>query len=459
MEGNKLKSYLLAEHVSRLKYEQLPDVIKDAVRMSVLDYLAAAVAGWRINSGFNQATYEIVAEMGGIGDSSVLFCNDKKSPMNAAFLNAVYGHGADMDDGHRKAQGHVGVTVIPPVIALAQNRHASYEDIAAAIVAGYDVYVRISEAVMPSHFIRGFHGTGTIGAIAAAAASARVLRLDAEKTHQAMSIAAVQASGLIEVAESGQEIKPINPGNAARTGVFSALLAEKGVQGPKDPLGGRNGFFRAFSDEADADKIVKDLGQKYSILTCYFKMYPACRHIHGAVDCGTKLHEMYGLTDERLIKVVRVFIYPAALKVVGAIRKPRDMSEAKFSLSYALAVSLLQGGYTLSDLWRAGKCPERIEKLIDKIIVAADAALENRAANIRGCRVEVEWMDGSIAREEVLLPKGDPENPLTKEDLRAKLRVCADGFYSQEKMNTIFEDALSMSTADDVNRLFAVMEK
>lgn len=449
-------SRLIAEHVSSLGFEMLSRQTVERVKLSILDYFSSAIAGWRLNGLFNNATLKVIGDMAGKPESKVLFSELCLPAANAAFLNAAFGHGADIDDGHRRAMGHPGVSVIPAVLALCQRNGRGGMDAVAAITAGYDVYIRVSSAIMPSHYIRGFHGTGTVGALAAAAASARVLGLDADGTHAAISLAALQAAGILEVANSGQMSKPLNPAKAAQTGVLSALLAKEGLEAPENPLTGNQGFFHAFTDELKTEEITNRLGEHYSIHEAYLKQYPACRHTHGIIDCAAALYRQ-GIKPDQ-IKKVKLFIYPAAIKITGNILEPNSADEAKFSLAYASAVAMHNGNYTLNDLWDAPGMSDSVRRLIRCTEIVSEPSLENREANLRGARIEVELMNGSILMEKVDLPHGEPESPLTLQELRGKLDACATGMYDKNTQERIFNAVMDFENLQHVNTLMSIFQ-
>ena len=340
---------LLANYVHRLRFEDLPGEVVESAKLVLLDYLASAMAGYKVNRIFNEALWSVVSDMGGKKESRVLFQGARLPAPHAALMNAAYGHGADLDDGNRTAQGHPGVGTIPAVLALAEAHGLSGRDVIVAIVAGYDIFVRMATALNPSHLSRGFHTTGTIGTIAAAGAAAKALKLPLAGVRNALSLAALQAAGLLEVAESGQMAKPFHPAKAAFNAILAARLAEKGAEGPREPLEGRKGFIRAFADQADLDALGQDLGKKFRISSCYIKLYPACRHTHGAIDAALKLRQD-GLPSLNALKAVKVHIYPAAINLTGSIYKPRNEDEAKFSLAYTVATALTKGHFTLKDL-------------------------------------------------------------------------------------------------------------
>lgn len=214
----------------------LPKHVVEQTKMFIADYIAAVFAGYKVNTVVNSAVLSLIEEMGGAEQASVLFSSKKYPVSNAAFVNALYSHGADMDDGNKIAAGHIGIHVMSSVFALAETLMALWEDVFVAINVGYEIFNRVAGAAQPSLYNKGFHSTSIAGSIASAAACAKMLGLDAAGIYNAMSLGAIQANGLIIVDESGQSCKPINPANTARTGVVSAQLAAKGINCSRNPL-------------------------------------------------------------------------------------------------------------------------------------------------------------------------------------------------------------------------------
>ena len=449
-------STLLSRYVSRLRYEDLPANVVAYAKLLVLDYLASAMAGYKVNTVFNRAVLHVIGEMEGKPESTVLFGGGKLPAAHAGFINAVYGHGADLDDGNRTATGHPGVAVIPAVLSLAEANGLCGKDAITAIVAGYDVYVRLGDLMMPSHFLKGFHSTGTIGAVAAGAASARILDLDEEAVHRSISLAAVQASGLHEVSNSGQMAKPINPGNAVRTGIFSALLARAGADAPKEPLGGDKGFLKAFADGADGSTPPEDLGKPFKIMTCYIKLYPACRHAHAPVDAALRLRAS-GVPEPDAIEAIEIHTYPSAIQIAGNIFEPKNQDEAKLSIAFATATAMATGRFTLDDLKNAAHMGDDVRALIGKMKMVNEPTLQNKKAGIRGARVEMILKDGTVKSETVPLPKGDPEVPLQRGDMIEKLRSCASGLLNRERQQKLYDTAMTLDELDKAGELMAIL--
>lgn len=436
----------------------LNDTVKDygnSVRFRILDYVISAIAGLKVNNDYNHMVERVMYGFGGNEQSSVLFCEKKVPAPAAAYMNASYGHGADLDDGHKTANGHPGVAVIPAVLALAESEDRSNQSVYEGILTGYEIYIRVSNAVQPSALQRGFHGTGVVGAVAASAACAKLLGLDADKTCQAISYGAVQASGLFEVSESGQMTKPVNPANACRTGVISALMAREGIHAPIHPFEGVKGFYKAFSGNPHVEEITSGLGGPLLIDTSYVKLYPACRHLHPVVDAGAALRKMDDVNLNQ-IKSIKITTYPNSILVTGNIRKPVSADEGKFSMTYALAKALQNGTYTLDDLEDCKNMSPETSALIDKMEIIPDQFYENKEDHIRGCHVALIMEDGRMIEVSRLLPKGDPETPLTEADLMGKMSSCCKGIYGRSEQSDIYK-CIMQDEILDLGHLFHIL--
>ncbi len=424
----------ICRYVADLTYEQLDAATVEQVKLFIADYYAACLAGYRINKQLNDATLQLMQTMGGTPESTVLFSQQKLPASNAAFMNAIYAHGADMDDGNRKSAGHIAVHVMSAVFAVAETVKASWRDVITAIVVGYDVFNRVAGAAQPSLYNKGFHSTGIGGAPACAAACAKLLNLGYEGIYNAVSLAAIQSSGLIIIDESGQGCKPINPANAARTGVVSAQLAQLGVESSRNPLESKKGWFNAFSDSIDEGTLFDGLGETFTICESYLKLYPSCRHTHCAIDAAIALRERMnadgcGVAD---IDKIVVTVYPSAIKSTGNIPYPATTDEAKFSIHYCLATALIKGCFGLDELDVAAN--DAYRPLVSKIELIAEPTLENRAAGIRGAKVCIQTGNG-MYEETVLIPKGEASQPLTWTDITRKFGECAGALCTAATVN------------------------
>lgn len=429
---------ILADFVHDLDYEMLDEKTVETTKLFIADYVAACYAGKRINSKFNRAVLEVIGAEPVPGNKEKTLCKpgnttDEEpagramSPEDVAFVNALFAHGADMDDGNRKAMGHVAAHVMSAAFAVAGAEGGkTYRDVFTAINAGYEVYNRVAAMAQPGLVHRGFHSTGTAGVMAAAATAAKLMGCTAQEIYNAIGIAAIQASGLIIIAESGQACKPLNPANAARNGIISAKLAKAGVAGPVRPLESEKGWFHAMTDRIKYE-MLEGLGKEFTICESYLKPYPSCRHTHCGIEAAAGIRgQMYekGLSVND-IRSLKLYIYENAIRIAGQIRVPVSLEDRKFSIHFSLATAMEKGTFSLDDL--ENEPSEAVKELIGKTELISDETMEDTKAGIRGARLEVTFGNGTVIDRIVLLPKGDAANPFTWDDMLSKMKDCLKG--------------------------------
>lgn len=440
IEGNDL-TRTLSDFAVGLQYSNLPVEVVEQTKKYIIDYGAASIAGYKVNDEFNRALLSIIKEDGGAEQSSVLLESRRYPASAAAWMNAAYAHGADMDDGNRKAAGHIGAHVISAVFAVAERERSLWSNVITAINIGYDVFNRVVGASMPGLYNKGFHSTGVGGAMACAAACAKLCGMDSDGVYNAVSLAAVQSSGLIIIDESGQCCKPINPANAARIGVVSADIVRRGVNSPRNPLQSKKGWFNAFCDVVDESVITDGLGKQFTIMESYLKIYPTCRHTHCAIEAALNLRRRMKAkgVEPDSIKAIKLSVYPAAIKSTGSIRYPQSDEEVKFSINYCLATALVKGRFGFEELNPSSS--DEANAVIEKIELITDTSLEDRKKGIRGARVELELLDGSFLTETVLIPRGEAAKPFGWDDLEKKMRSCiygvADDSFAEEVIERV----------------------
>ena len=437
-------SNILCSRLDRIISLSNTDIVQ--IQNLLLDFFAAAFAGYKQNKPFSDCAEQVLIAQGGNEEASVLLSEKKLPSRSAAFMNSLYGHGAELDDGNKKAMGHVGVHVIPAVLSLSEAEKKTQDEVMLAIVVGYEAYIRISAAAQPGMVNRSFHSTGFAGAPACAVACAKLLGLDADGIESAMSLACTMSSGLLTYSESQQMIKPINPAKAAETGVFAARLAQAGIKGPANCLEGPHGWFKAAADTVDVSMITNEYDHLL-IHECYFKLYPSCRHTHCGIEAAINIHNRIDVSQ---IEKVKVFIYPNAIKLAGQIKHPKDADETKFSIHYTLACGLLYGEYGV-DYMNPPKLNQDVLDMIDRIELIPDETMENRERAIRGTRVEVLLNTGTSISETVLVPKGDPEKPLTREDILEKLRVCSSGVVTEKQLEALINYITNFGGSEELN--------
>lgn len=442
----------LVQFAAGLRGDALPPAAVEQTRLFMADYLAAGLAGYRINRSFNTAARYMLDCEASDGSSAVLLDKRRYPATDAAFLNAVYAHGADMDDGNRKAAGHIAAHVMSAVFALADTLEVSWGEVFAAIHVGYEFFNRIAGAAMPGLYNKGFHSTGVAGAVACGAACARLLGLDAAGIYNSVSLSAIQSGGLILIDESGQGCKPVNPANAAVIGIRSARLAQGGADASRNPLESGKGWFHAFTDQADEAELLEGLGSRFTMCESYLKLYPTCRHTHACIDAARQLRGR--LTDPAAeIDRIEVFVYPAAIRSAGTIVMPRSRDEAKFSIAYALATALVTGGFTLEDLEPTG-CDPAVPALAGRVTLIPDPSTEDRSKGLRGCRVELRLHSGATLEAAVPIPLGEGAGSLSFNEMEKKVIACARGLLDEDSAIQLVRQCREIRLTDRYETLF-----
>ena len=340
----------------------------------------------------------------------------------AALINGTAAHTVEVDDIYREAIYHPGAPTIAAALALAQARRATGLQMIRAVVAGYEVSTRIGAALGRAHY-RYWHNTGTVGTFGAVSAAATLLGLDAERHAHALCTGATFAAGLQQAFRMDSMSKPLHAGHAAEAGVLAALAAERGVTGSLDVLDGDAGMGRAMGDAPDWNLATATLGQDFHITRMTFKNHACCGHTFAPIDGALELQARMGLRWQEL-DAIEVATYGPALAVAGNFT-PRTAAEARFSIPFVVATALIHGSVRLSAFTPERLVDPEIRALMARIRLTVDPALDAGFPGQRAARLRFSTLDGRQA--EYLQPtrKGDPEQPLTDEELSAKFMELA----------------------------------
>lgn len=444
----------ISEYIQKINIESYDGDTIEMVKLLIADYFAASFAGMKVNRNFNECVISALREAEETGMIKVSITEERFSVITSAYINALYAHGADMDDGNRMAAGHIGAHVISAVFALAQERNVFWSDVFEAVIAGYEVFNWVSGEAQPTLYQKGFHSTGVAGGIASAVACAKLLHLDKYAIYNSISLGALQSSGLIIIDESGQCCKSINPANAARIGIMSALMAEKGVVGPRNVLESKKGWFSAYADIKNKELKWDCKKSGYSICDCYIKLYPTCRHTHACIDAMIELSKELKTKKVVLedITEITVYVYASAIRSAGKIKYPKDSGEAKFSIYYACAIALLKQNFGLSDIETIDiAC---IEEIVEKMRIIEDNSLEDRVRGIRGCRICIVDKNGQIYERTIEIPKGEGKKRILWEDMNNKMLQCARGICEKNVIDELIWKCNNIVLHDKYENLY-----
>ena len=363
--------------------------------------------------------------------------------MGAAFVNAISANLLDFDDTHLDTIIHPAAPVAAPVLALAQARGFSGRDVLTAFILGVEVECRVGNAVSPGHYARGWHITSTCGVFGAAAACAKLLGLPADRISNAIGIAASQSAGIVENLPSAA--KNVSVGNAARNGLFAALLAAEGYSASPRAIEGPLGWARAMGDEPDLARLTGGLGKTWEIAKNTYKPYPAGIVFHAVIDACFALRERLG---PRIADIASVTVQGSALLLARGDRPVRNERDARVSIHHCAACALLLGTAGVTEFSEATVFRPDLVSFRQKVRAELDGSLPDGAA-----RVAIQLASGETFEEIVMAAKGSLADPLSDRAIEAKLRDCARLGKSDWDIDRIIDRVWRIDTLDDVSSL------
>jgi 2-methylcitrate dehydratase PrpD len=408
----------------------------DRVRYLFLDYLGVAARGSLYDS--SRPPQNLARFLGASAAGAVVIGTDlRASPPLAALANGIAAHAPELDDVVNEASLHPGVVVMSAVLAASHLSEASVKSFIEAIVVGYEICVRVALALSPSApYERGFHPTGTCGTMGAAAAAAKILNLDPNQMVNALGIAGSQAAGSMEFLADGSHTKRFNAGWAAQSGIMAALLARDGFTGPRTILEGKHGFLHAYAAASNPDRLISDWARPYHIMKTSIKPYSCCRYKQGAIDCILKVMQENGLQPSDVEKATIGILsagFPLVAEPLHLKQNPKSIVDAQFSMPFGAAVAILYGNAALDEYILENIHSTRVKALMQKISCARDSRLDEAFPKKWPAWANILTTSGQTYVAAVDYPKGDPENPLTWDELIEKFNTLVAPIFSAEK--------------------------
>src|SRR5205085_84781 len=356
----------LARFVVVTRWENIPSAVAHQAKRSLMNFFAVALAGCR--TAPVEMALGSLKEFSDRKQATVIGRSERLDALSAAFLNAAGANVHDFCDTHVRTVIHPTAPVAPALLALAELRQVSGPDLLLGFILGNEIQARIGLAISPSHYNRGWHITSTCGVFGAATGTGKLLALDERQMVWALGTAATQSAGLCECL--GTPAKRVSVGNAARNGLWSALLAEKGFDGPGEPLAGAQGFYQALAETPDLSVITAGLGEDWEFMATSYKPYPCGFVIHPVLDCVLDWRR-----DHPGAEVARVVVYGFLLLAVRTDRPEVSTGrESQVSVQHAVAVALVTGKAGLDQFTDECVRDPRVLALRRKIEVVRDSA-------------------------------------------------------------------------------------
>ncbi|MFT7287336.1 MAG: 2-methylcitrate dehydratase PrpD [Halieaceae bacterium] len=460
-------THAASSFAATLAFETLPEETVRLAKRCVIDGVGVALAGSQ-QPGM-QPLRQHIQRMGGVADARLLAGDGDALPVAlAALWFGTAGHAMDWDDtqlaeGPGRPYGLLMHPTMPPLAAtlsvadyLARQHGVtiSGQRLLAAFMAGFEVGCKVAEAIAPTHYMRGFHTSGTVGTFAAAAAAANMLQLDVPQTAQALGIAASMASGIR--ANFGTMTKPLHVGRAAENGVNAAMLSQVGFTANDTALDGQWGYLAVAGPGGESERVRDRFGNPFALASpgVSIKPYPSGVLTHPSMDA------LRALMDEEQLQpgdVTRVVLY-AGSNVLGPIRFQRAMTplEGKFSFQFLLAAIILRGKVGTAEFtadFVAGDACQQMQGLIE---TQFDQGVEDLGWDKIRSRIELTTRDGKhYTRWADERYRGGPDHPLSDGELESKLRDCASNVVDDDTLERLISNIWRLDELEDVSVVLA----
>lgn len=426
----------LAAFASRLRYEDLPPDVVAHAKSCILDALGCCLYG--VTLPWTRMLIDLVVEEGGAARAAIPGTAIRTGVTQAVLVGATAGHGFELDDIHTEAHLHAGSLAVPTALALAETRPGcDGREVIAAIVAGYEVGLRVGLAATGALFMRGHHFQGTCGAFVAAAAAARILRLDADAARHALGIAGSQAAGLM-AAQEGAMVKRLHAGRAAQSGVYGAMLARRGFTGIPDILETTyGGFLSTHSGSPDLTRLTAGLGETWEILKVGFKPYATAASVQAPLFALDTLMRDNGLTAEDIAHIT-VHCSTMAHRHCAWPYRPSGVTAAQMNMPFTLAMMAVDRA-AMGDQFREERLadPAALD-MIRRIAVEVDPAYDRGGdASRHAARLALRTRAGATHTMEVLERPGSPGRPLSARDLEGKFETLASAVLPPAQVHQI----------------------
>jgi len=404
----------LAEFAQSCRSRRLDDVVVHHAKRAVIDWYAALMPG-AVAAPATMLERALAEDLDHGGAHLAL--GRRATMRTAALINGTAAHTVEFDDIFKFGIYHPGAPTISSALAAAQHQGATGDAFLRAVIAGYEISTRIGAAMGRAHY-KYWHNTGTIGVFGSTPSVGLLLGLTRDQLTHSMATVTTFAAALQQAFRMDSMSKPLHAGRAAEAGVLAALAAREGVIGSLDVIDGEAGFGVAMGDGPDWNKAIATLGKDWHVCIMTFKNHGCCGHTFASIDAALALKEKLHLAPGD-IRHVRVATYKAALDVAD-IKEPRTAAEAKFSTAYVVSNALVHGSVRLN-AFEPDRLADPITRgLMARTELAIDPELDATFPNQRAARVTIETNDGR--KETFYQPnrKGDPELPLSDQDVEEK---------------------------------------
>ena len=451
----------ITETISRwaadLTFDQLS---KDAVRQAkrfLLDSVACALGG------FQQPDVAIalgvLSEVAAPGPATLIGSGKKLDVVHAAFANALMIRCMDYNDVYWKQDPCHPSDIFPAAMACAERQRSDGKELIVGLVLGHEFEQRLCEAAFPGIRERGWHHA-TLTAFAAPIVAGRMLHLSSAQMQHAIGISASARCtlGAVAAGELTMMKNTVDP-MAVESGVFAALLAEKGYTGPGHVIDGKEGLVDVLGPEWRLNVLTEGLGESWRITQCGMKYFPTEALTHTPVSAVLDLVREYNLESD-LIREVHILTTSRGANILSDASKydPRSKETADHSLPYCIAAAIAEGQVTPRQFAMDKIMDPTIRAQLNKIKVDADPVIESLFPNLQRAVVTITTGDGRVLSKSVDFPKGDPRNPLSDQEIEDKFHALAEPVMSSDARYKLLDSVWNLERQTNVTSLFELMK-
>jgi aconitate decarboxylase len=457
--ADNLHTRRIAEFVSTLTYDRIPEAVRERIKLLILDSLGCAIYGAKLE--WCRILQAALQELDATRTTSVWGTALRLSSPHAALVNGTQVQGFELDDVHRQGVLHVGAVTLPALIAVAES-HADLtgRDLLTAAVAGYEIGPRVGRCMGQEHIGQGWHSGATVGVFSAAAGAARALRLSPEETVHALGIAGTQSAGLM-AAQYGAMVKRMHAGRAAQSGLYGALLAKNGFTGIVDvfeaPYGGFCTTFSRSHDRFNLAELSAELGERFETLRVSLKFYACVGSNHTTLDAIRDIQRRRPFAAEDIDKIV-VHGSQVTVDHVGWPYRPEGLTSAQLNLPFCVATLLLEGDVFVDQFQPEAVADRARIELSRKVEVVHDAAITALGAAFRHkVRVDVHFRDSTIESETCEAPRGSEQSFATPSEIVEKFRKLTRHAITPARQAALVEAVLKLEVLPDSNGLMGLL--
>jgi len=445
----------IAQFVSQLRYESIPNEVIQRIKLLILDSLGCALYGSALE--WSRILRAALAGVDTTKACRVWGTNELLSAPHAALVNGTLIQSFELDDVHRQVVLHVGAVTLPPLLAITEIRPGlSGRDFLQSAVAGYEIGPRVGKCMGPQHIGQGWHSGATVGVFSAVSGAAAALRLSAEQTVHALGIAGTQSSGLM-AAQYGAMVKRMHAGRAAQSGLYGALLAQSGFTGIVDvfesPYGGFCSTFSRSSDRFNLDELSWELGRAWETMRISLKFYSCVGSNHTTLDAIRAMQDKTPFGADDIASIV-VHGSQVTVEHVGWPYQPQGLVSAQLNLPFCVATLLLEGDVFVDQFTDEIVDDKRRIELSKKVSVVHDPSITARGSNYRHMvRVELRLNNGVKLEQTVEAPRGSEHSFASEADIVQKFRKLATHVISDAKADSIVNLVLGAEKLEQAEQI------